>query len=298
MGCAPTRAARAAWPACAPATASELPHMSTETEGGQRRRTHNDRMRLPGSAVRASGGRSTAALLLVLALSACSSTDRATSPEEVRELANGAPAQMARQEIEDHLRAVVRAYDDKTPLTLGLVAVDDRCVGGSAKEWFFQTGDDQYRIRCHLDVSAWFGADPDRIADVLDAVFTEGDRAASAGAPAASVSFGHDGHRGRLVDYYRGRGPNPTGPDAPEPTQISDLSQTLSWDTVRSSVRTPVEDPEACGDEGPPVTRCLREPASTSVTEVRARHGMVFRLDLSNAEYYKVLKGEDPARTG
>ncbi|MFE4695220.1 hypothetical protein ACFRH6_34855 [Streptomyces sp. NPDC056749] len=216
----------------------------------------------------------------------------------MRELANGAPAVKARQEIEDHLRAVVRAYDGETPLTIGLVAVDDRCVGGSAKEWFFRTGDDQYRIRCHLHVTAWFGADPARIADVLDAVFTTGDRAASAGAPAASVPFGHNDYRDRLVDYYRDHGANPTGPDTPEPAQISDTSQTLSWDTVRSSVRTPVEEPEACVDDGPPVTRCLREPASTTVAEVRARHGMVFRLDLANAEYYKVLKSEGPVRTG
>ncbi|OKI93954.1 hypothetical protein AMK10_16410 [Streptomyces sp. CB02058] len=216
----------------------------------------------------------------------------------MRELADGAPAREARQEIEDHLRAVVRAYDGKTPLTLGLVAVDDRCVGGSAKEWFFQTGDDQYSIRCHLHVTAWFGADPARTAEVLDAVFTAGDHAAQAGAPAASVPFGHSDYHRRLVDYYRDRGPNPTGPDTPEPAQISDTSQTLSWDTVRSSVRTRVEEPEACVDDDPPVTRCLREPASTTVAQVRARHGMVFRLDLGNAEYYKVPKGEDPARTG
>lgn len=256
-------------------------------------------MRLPGSSVRASGGRSAAAaLLLALSVSACSSEYRATSPEEVRELANGAPARKARQEVEAHLRATVRAYDEETPLALGLVTVNDTCVGGGEKEWFFQTGDDQYRIRCLLHVTAWFGADPARIADVLDGVFTAGDRAASAGAPAASVPFGHDDHHRRLVDYYRGRGPNPTGPDTPEPAQISDTSQTLSWDTVRSSARTPVEEPESCVDDGPPVTRCLHEPASTTVAEVRARHGMVFRLDLGNAEYYKVSKGEDPARTG
>ncbi|MFF2140792.1 hypothetical protein, partial [Streptomyces sp. NPDC058193] len=244
-------------------------------------------MRSPGSAVRASTARSVAAaLLLVLPLSACSSADRATSPEEVRELANGAPARKARQEAEDHLRGVVRAYDEKTPLTLGLVAVDDRCAGGSAKEWFFRTGDDRYRIRCILHVSAWFGADPDRIGDVLDAVFTAGDRASSAGAPAASVPFGHDDYRDRLVAYYRDRGPNPTGPDTPEPVEVSNPSQTLSWDTVRSPARTPVEEPEACGESNPPVTRCLREPASTTVTAVRARHGMVFRLDLSYTQYY------------
>ncbi|MFE3519677.1 hypothetical protein [Streptomyces sp. NPDC059166] len=252
-------------------------------------------MRPPRSPVRRPSVRRAAiaaALLLLLSSSACSSQDRATSPGELRGLASGAPAKKAREETESHLRAVAGEYDRRTPLTLGLVAVDDRCAGGSEKEWLSPSEDDRYRIRCTLRLTAWFGADPDRIGDTLDAVFTAGDRASPAGAPAVSVPFGHDDYRGRLVDYYRGRGPNPTGPGAPEPTQVSDPSQTLSWDTARSTARTLVEEPQECGDVIPPVSRCLREPEGARVAGLRNRYGTVFRLDLTPSAYYEVLKGQ------
>ncbi|MCD0480972.1 hypothetical protein LO771_00710 [Streptacidiphilus sp. ASG 303] len=233
-------------------------------------------------------------LLFVFAIYACTSRDRATSPEEVRRLAGSTQARQARQAAEDRLRAVVRAYDEHTPLTLGLVAVNDLCAGGQARELFFPTGDDQYRIRCSMVVTAYYGADPRRIADVLDGVFTAGDHDASeTGASGQTIPFEHDHVRRRLVDHYRGLGPNPVGPDASETTQVSASGQTLSWDTVRSSRRRLVEEPRPCTMHDPPVVRCLREPAGQTVAGIRGKHGMVFELELSTVYYYRVSKKGD-----
>lgn len=230
-------------------------------------------------------------LLLVLAVPACSAEYRATSPEEVRELAAGPPAREARKEVEDHFRTAVRAYDERTPLALGLVTVHDTCFGGAAKEWFFQTGDDQFRIRCSMRLTAYYGGDPQRIGDVLDGVLTAGDHDASA-FPPGPILFGHGDYRGRLVDYYRGKGPNPTGPNAPEPVQLSLHPQDLSWDTLRSSPRTPVEESYPCTEDDPPVTRCLREPESRTVADIRKQYGMVFKLEMSGSDYYRLFKDD------
>ncbi|WP_327113033.1 hypothetical protein OG206_06205 [Streptomyces sp. NBC_01341] len=227
---------------------------------------------------------------LFLALTGCSAQDRATGPEEVRELAGSTRARHSREGAEEHLRSVVRAYDEETPLALGLVSLDDTCAGGAAEEWLPSSEDDRYRIRCTVRMTAYYGGDPKRIANALEGVFTAGDREASGGGAAGAIPFGHDEHRERLVAYYEGRGPNPTGPDAPEPAQVSDPSQTLSWDTVRSDPPTRTAEPGRPAASDPPVSRHLREPASTTVADVRAHHGMVFRLELSAVEYYSVSK--------
>ncbi|MET7367504.1 hypothetical protein ABZS61_16925 [Streptomyces sp. NPDC005566] len=237
-----------------------------------------------------SGGRRAAGclpgLLLVLAVTACSAADRATSPEEVRELASGTQAQEARKTAEDYRRNTVRAYDRDTPLTLGLVTVTDTCIGGAAREWFFPTDDDRYRIHCDLRITAYYGADPKRIGDVLDGILTAGDHDVSASSP-GPIPFEHGGP---LVDYYRGKGPNPTGPGTPEPARLSTPGQTLSWDTLRSSRATPVAESGPCPPDDPPVTRCLREPASATVAGLRKQYGMVFALELSASDYYTVLR--------
>ncbi|WP_328535412.1 hypothetical protein [Streptomyces sp. NBC_00344] len=223
-------------------------------------------------------------LIVPFAVSACSSEYRATSPEEVRTLAGSSEAVQARQREEARLRSVVRAYAD-TPLTLALVTVRDTCAGGSAKEWFFQTGDDTYRIDCSLVVTAYYGADPERMGDIVDAILTAGDR------PGSLISFGHDQYRRNLVDYYRGHGPNPLGPHAQEPGILSDLSQSLTWDPVHDhNPHLLTQEPDRCIRHDPPVTRCLHEPESRTVAAIRKRYGSVFGLELGSADYYKVFK--------
>ncbi|MEV7145511.1 hypothetical protein AB0O05_03340 [Streptomyces sp. NPDC093084] len=216
--------------------------------------------------------------VVVLALSACSSQGRAASPKEVRELAGSAEAVQARQETEGHLRDVVRAYDDHTPLVLGMVVVRDTCLAGRGKQWFDSNGDDQYKIRCSMLVTAYYGADRKRIAPVLDGVLTAGERTGSA------IPFTHDVY-GQFVDYYRGRGGRAEVPEMSLP------GHTLSWDPVRDRESyLMVEEPDSCPVGEVPVTRCVREPAEETVAAVRERYGMVFKLELGSPEYYKVSR--------
>ncbi|MGW1375516.1 hypothetical protein ACWD6P_14740 [Streptomyces sp. NPDC002446] len=229
-------------------------------------------------------------VLLIFALTACSSQNRATSPKEIRRLAGSTQVEESRHRAEKRLRSIANAYDKKTPLTLALVTVDDICSGGAAKQWFFQAGDDQYKIRCALRLTAYYGADPHHIGDVLDGIFTVGDHYSTDGAPGDTIPFHHDYYRKHLIDYYQGRGPNPTGPHTPEPAQVSNPSQTLSWDTVRSSHRKLVQEPGPCMKNDPPVTRCLREPAQQTVADIRKQFGMVFKLEFPVTDYYKVSK--------
>ncbi|NUT25091.1 MAG: hypothetical protein HOV84_04010 [Streptomyces sp.] len=227
--------------------------------------------------------------ILALAVSACSSEDQAVSREEARELAGSPAAVKARQDTEERLRAVARAYADRTPLALGLIVVRDVCLRGEARQVFDPDGYDPYKIKCSLRVSAYYGAGPKQMGNILDSMLDEGDRTGSL------ITFGHDYFRDHLVAYYRGKGPNPIGADSEEPTQLSDPSQTLSWDPVRdrNSHRT-VQEPDACPENDPPVTRCVLEPKAKTVAALRKQYGMVFQLDLATAEYYEVSRNEQP----
>lgn len=223
-------------------------------------------------------------VVLILPLAACG---RATSEKTVRELAGSAEAVKARQEAETGIRDVIATWDTDTPLTLGLVAVEDVCVGGQAKEWFFSSGDDRYEIRCTMYVTAYFGAEPRRVADTIDGVLTAGDRTGS------PIPFAHDFHYARkVVDYYRGKSGDPQGPGTGEPTELfSAGTVTLDWDQVRTaSPRGAIEEPRSCAPEDRPVRRCLREPASTGVADLRRDHGMVFELSFPAHEYFTVWK--------
>ncbi|MFE3182766.1 hypothetical protein ACFXKR_18120 [Streptomyces violascens] len=229
-------------------------------------------------------------LLLVFALSACSSQDKATSPQEVRTLAGSPQAQQSRKIAEDRLRAIVNDYAKSTPLALGLVTLDDICAGGKATELFFQSGDDQYKIRCNLRLTAYFGADPRRMGDVLDGILTAGDRYASDDDDSAPIPFHHLNGRSSFVDYYRGTGPNPNGPNSQEPAGLFGRLQSLSWDSVRSTQKTLVTEAPGCLENNPPVTRCLREPASKTLADIRKQYGMVFKLELPTVLYFTVYK--------
>ncbi|MFJ8314055.1 MULTISPECIES: hypothetical protein [unclassified Streptomyces] len=222
--------------------------------------------------------------LLLVALSACSS-GRAVNPNEARGLAGSNEAMKVRQQEEKRLRDVAQAYTHDMPLTLALITVSDTCKVGLKNQPFFQSGDDTYKIKCSMGVTAYYGADPKHMGDILDSILSAGDR------PGSPIAFRHGQNPNPLVDYYRGRGPNPSGSQAPEPTQLSDPSQTLSWDPVRDHTpRLMIEEPEPCMPSDPPVTRCLREPSSATVAGIRKQYGMVFKLSLGSGDYYKVFK--------
>ncbi|MFH8403139.1 hypothetical protein ACH4E9_37880 [Streptomyces anulatus] len=212
---------------------------------------------------------------------------RATSERTVRKLAGSPEALKARQEAELASRDVIAVWDAETPLTLGLVVLEDVCVGGSAPEWLFPTGADKYKIKCTMSVAAYFGADPRRMADTIDGVLSAGDRT---GPP---IPFNHEFHYARtVVDYYRGKTGDPRGPGTGEPMQLSrGMILTLSWDQVRSGhTGRLIEEPRPCSPHEPPVRRCLREPASTSVADLRREYGMVFKITMPVKNYFTVWK--------
>lgn len=222
----------------------------------------------------------------LLALSACGQ-DGATSPKTVRALAGGGEAVRARQQVEQGIRESITDWDAHTALTLGLVTVDDSCVGGRATEWFFQDGDDQYKIRCTMYVTAYFGADPHQVADTIDGILTAGDPDGSL------IPFDHDFiYATEVVDYYRGKKGDPQGPGTGEPTELfSAATATLDWDQVRQNgKRELIEEPPACSPSDPPVRRCLREPAGAGVTTMRRKYGMVFKLSFPSTNYFTVYK--------
>ncbi|MGN2363969.1 hypothetical protein [Streptomyces luridiscabiei] len=224
-------------------------------------------------------------IVLVLVLAACG---RATSEKTVRKLAGSPEALKARQEVELASRDVIAVWDAETPLTLGLVVLEDVCVGGSAPEVFFPAGSDNYKIKCTMSVAAYFGADPRRMADTIDGVLSAGDRT---GPP---IPFDHDLHYARtVVDYYRGKtGDPPQGTGTGEPIELFSAGTiTLSWDQVRSGdTGDVVEEPRSCSPHDPPVRRCLREPASTSVADLRREYGMVFKITMPVTDYFTVWK--------
>ncbi|WP_030840423.1 hypothetical protein [Streptomyces hygroscopicus] len=225
----------------------------------------------------------------MLGVASCSAVDNAISLEETRKLGGSTKAEQARQNAEKHLVAIAHTYDKETPLTLALVTVKDYCASGSGGA--LPSGDDTYKIRCTVDVTGYYGADRDRIGDVMDGVLSAGDRQASATTPGEGIDFGHDDYRNKLVAYYRGHGPNPSGPDTTEPTQLSDGSQTLEWDMVRTKQhQTLIEEPPACGKPDPPVTRCSHKPESDTVADIRGKYGMVFKMSMTPVNYYQVYK--------
>ncbi|MBL1082311.1 hypothetical protein JK359_10000 [Streptomyces actinomycinicus] len=219
-------------------------------------------------------------------MSACAQ-DGATSPETVRKLAGSAEAVRARKQTEQRMREAIAHWDAHTPLTLGRIGVDDRCVGGQAEDLFFQDGGDQYKIRCTMSVDAYFGADPRRVSDTIDGVLTAGD---PDGSP---IPFGHDFfYATKVVDYYRGRTGDPQGPGTGEPHDLFSAGElTLEWDQVRQKgKRELIEEQAVCTPGDPPVERCLREPSSASVADLRRKYGMVFRVSFSSSNYFTVYK--------
>ncbi|MGQ4727160.1 hypothetical protein ACUN3E_05805 [Streptomyces sp. Ju416(a)] len=223
-------------------------------------------------------------IVLVLVLAACG---RATSEKTVRKLAGSPEALKARQEVESADRDIIAVWEAETPLTLGLVVLEDVCVGGSAPEWLFPTGSDRYKIKCTMSVAAYFVADPRRMADTIDGVLSAGDRT---GPP---IPFNHEFHNARaVVDYYRRKAGDPQGPGTGEPAHLfGGTTLTLSWDQVRSGNSGQlIEEPRPCSPREPPVRRCLIEPASTSVADLRREYGMVFKITMPVKDYFTVWK--------
>jgi hypothetical protein len=124
----------------------------------------------------------------MLGVTSCSAGDNAISLEETRKLGGSTKAEQAKQKAEKHLVAIAHTYDKETPLTLALVTVKDYCASGSGGA--LPSGDDTYKIRCTVDVTGYYGADRDRIGDVMDGVLSAGDRQTSATTPGGLTPTG------------------------------------------------------------------------------------------------------------
>ncbi len=212
---------------------------------------------------------------------------RAPCEKTVRKLGAGPKAVAARQKAESEGLDTVAAWAAETPLTLGLVVLEDMWLRGRSTEWFFRTGDDRYKIRCMMSLTAYFGADPRHMADTVEGILTAGDRACSL------INFSHDFVYAReVVAYYRGEAGDPRGPGTGEPRKLfRGGAVTLTWDQVRSGqARELVEEPGPSTRHDPPTHRYLREPASVSVADLRREHGMVFRIELPVTYYFTVRK--------
>ncbi|MFF4737562.1 hypothetical protein ACFY2W_17045 [Streptomyces sp. NPDC001262] len=199
--------------------------------------------------------------IALFALSACASPDRAVGSKELRKLGNSSQAAQARQREEKHLRRVAQAYADRNHLSLGLVVVHDICEPGSGPGWFFQQETNDYKVACSMSITAYYGADLKRMNDVLDGPLT--------------------------VD----RGQGADDPGTADPGQEVYYGQKLTWNTVHDTDSGHlVEDPYRGLSNDPPVSRVVREPASTTVAGIRKQYGMVFELELNSGDYYKVFK--------
>lgn len=218
------------------------------------------------------------AVAVAIIAAACGSSG-APDPQEVRKLASGSDAQTARDQVEQELRLIIDSYSRETALNLALLVVEDRCVPGSATEWFFPSGRDQYTVKCTMHVQAYFGVPSDQIGDSLESVV-------EASAFDRTIPFGSDEFRRDVIAFYRGEGPNPLGAHAKDPTSFVDSTQRLSWDSQKHGIR--VQELKPTLENDPPLTRTSFEPAIQSVQLIRERHGVVFHLDLARRVYFVV----------
>lgn len=235
--------------------------------------------RTPASSVRRAARSKTVwgalSVVALFTLSACVTTpDHAVGERRLREIGNSDQAVRARERTEKRLRDVARTYADRTPLSPGLVVLHDICVSGSGPAWYFQQETTDDKVACSMSVTVYYGADPGHMGETL-----------------AGIPLAHDDYGRRVLAYYRGEGPNPDGPKAPEPTRLGRQDRTLTWDTVRDTrPRKLIEEPYAGLVDSPPVSRVVRTPKGTTVAALRRRYGMVFSLELASGTYYELLK--------
>ncbi|WP_432027916.1 hypothetical protein [Streptomyces sp. 1222.5] len=237
--------------------------------------------------------RTLSVLVTLLAVSACSTPpDRAVNEKELRTLGRNDQAMRARGQAERELRTTARAYVERASMPLGLLIVRDHCVPGSGPGWFFQQETDDFRVVCSMDVTAYYGAGPRDVGDTLDRILTAGDHGRSGrGVRESRIPFTHDREGRRLVAFYRGRGTAGRSSRAPESTNLTASGQILSWDaTAGGPTRQLVEEPYAGPNDDPPVSRSVHDPKAATVSGIRKRYGLVFRLRLPHTVYYAVLK--------
>lgn len=180
----------------------------------------------------------------------------------VRRWARGRQAQAARDNREQQLREIVRAYAEIPSLTLRLAIVQDACVKGGG--WSLSPGDD-YKVSCSLSISAYFSTNAN-METVLKQLLYAGDRADSL------IPFNHQSHANDIprMGFLFGMetGQNVTWDNPP-----AHLVGERRFETTRRR---------------PPFYRLEVEGEQTTVSKIRAIHGPVVLVKISHGSYLRI----------
>ncbi|MFD8391910.1 hypothetical protein ACFV2N_22600 [Streptomyces sp. NPDC059680] len=184
-----------------------------------------------------------------------------TSRRKAHRLASGEAAQQARHASEARLRTIAGRYEEETPLTLRLLAIDDHCVPGTLNWDLFSPRWPTCKVRCTMRLTAYYTS-PLPVSDTIDAILTAGDQ------PLSPIPFTHE-HEGTGTELI----PGPPG-------DMVRAGHILDWDKQGHTLPEPEQNPSGYGT--------VREPPHTTVSGIRRLHGAVYRLTLPTIHYYRV----------
>ncbi|MEW2154596.1 hypothetical protein AB0950_04770 [Streptomyces sp. NPDC007189] len=184
-----------------------------------------------------------------------------TSRRKAHRLASGEAARKARHASEARLRAIARRYEEETPLTLRLLAIDDHCVPGTLDWDLFNPRWPTYKVRCWMRLTAYYTSSLP-VSDTVDAILTAGDQ------PLSPIPFTHE-HDGTGTELI----PGPPGDRVR-------AGHVLDWDNPSRTLPGP--------EENPGLYRRVYEPSHATVTAIRHQHGIIYRLILPADGYYRI----------
>lgn len=196
-----------------------------------------------------------AALATVSVWSTCVSTSR----RKARRLAGSREAEQARHGAETRLRAIATAYDEETPLTLRLLVLEDHYVPGTPTREWLAPSKPSFKVSCWMRLTAYYSTDT-TVAEAIDSILIAGER------PLARIPFTHNNTSTPLLTA----------------AEMSHAGHTLIWDILGRPVNEPERPPFAY--------RYVREPASSTVGEIRQRYGTVLALTLPREDYYRMSR--------
>ncbi|MGW0886490.1 hypothetical protein [Streptomyces sp. NPDC002671] len=184
-----------------------------------------------------------------------------TSRRKAHRLASGEAARQARQSSEARLRTIAGRYEEETPLTLRLLAIDDHCMPGTPDWDLFSPRWPTCKVRCCMRLTAYYTS-PLPVSDTIDAILTAGDQ------PLSPIPFTHE-HDGTATELI----PGPPGDRVR-------AGHVLDWDNPSHTLPGPEENPSLC--------RRVYEPTHATVTAIRHQHGIIYRLTLPADDYYRI----------
>ncbi|MFI1769678.1 hypothetical protein ACH41H_47925 [Streptomyces sp. NPDC020800] len=206
-------------------------------------------------------GVGTLPLLAYIAFEKALSLIVSTSRRKARRLASGEAARQARHASEARLRNIAGRYEEKTPLALRLLALDDHCVPGTLGWDLFSPRRPTWKVRCWMRLTAYYTS-PLSVSDTIDAILTAGDQ------PLSPIPFTHE-HDGTGAELI----PGPPGDRVR-------AGHVLDWDNPSRTLPGP--------EENTGLHRRVYEPPGATVTAIRHQHGVIYRLTLPVDDYYRI----------